>query len=404
MGESENQVRDVAEKVRETRLPAPLEAGDSNSGAHALTPGRSAGPQGSWQRALPIAALALIGSALVLYPAGVVGSPFEKGVPEHPLAYLIQAGILAFAAVALVAWIERLAGSRPGSGAQPPRPSPLHAGVYLLLPLAAGLISIGLLLGDAASFASYAREDAIVETAQVLLLVAASTLLAQRSVRGLLRRSAASENALLAGLGALALLLVALEEVSWGQRLFDFEAGQVFSSNQQGETNLHNFSTHESEAVYYFGLFLGLVLLAYLGERTALLARFRRIADFVPSSAILLAAAPMVAFNYGEWNQPMVQFAVFTTAAILAAIALEEVRLRGQPWTVIAPLIALAGLLSIQLALLIEGDTMLRWWQNTEYKELLGTIALLLWATEVARRPLADRGVSRLPPQPAIRS
>jgi hypothetical protein len=374
-------------------LPALLRPGDSTHGPRAVALSPSTRPWRLRQHALPIAAIALIGSALVLYPIGVVGPPFEKGAPDHSPAYVIRAGILAFAAVALIAWFEGRAGRRPGSELRLQSPSPRRALIYLLLPLAVGAVSIGLLLGDANSFSLHAREDGAVETAQVGMLLAAAGLLAQRSMRGLLRASTIRTSALLAGLGALALLVVVLEEVSWGQRLLDFEAGSAFSLNQQGETNLHNFSTHEFEAAYYSGLFVGLVLLAYLGDRTGLFARSREFVDFVPSTAVLFAAAPMVAFNYGEWNQPVVQLAVFTTVAILAAILVEEVRLRRHSWAVIAPGFALAGVLLIQGALLIEGDAMLRWWQNTEYKELLGTLALLLWAIEVARRPLADGSV-----------
>jgi hypothetical protein len=40
---------------------------------------------------------------------------------------------------------------------------------------------------------------------------------------------------------ALALALIALEEISWGQRIFGWEASGPFASNYQHETNLHNF-------------------------------------------------------------------------------------------------------------------------------------------------------------------
>ena len=43
---------------------------------------------------------------------------------------------------------------------------------------------------------------------------------------------------LCAGLG---FLFISLEEISWGQRIFDFETPQLFSLNQQNEISIHNF-------------------------------------------------------------------------------------------------------------------------------------------------------------------
>jgi 4-amino-4-deoxy-L-arabinose transferase-like glycosyltransferase len=94
-----------------------------------------------------------------------------------------------------------------------------------------------------------------------------------------------------------------------------------------------------------------------------------------------------VAFNYGEWDQLTVQLAVFTTLAILVAYLVSALRGRLGLRSAVLPAIALIGLVAVQVALLIEGDSMLRWWQNAEYKELLVALALLLWAVEVARRP-----------------
>ena len=44
-------------------------------------------------------------------------------------------------------------------------------------------------------------------------------------------------------LGALALFIVGMEEVSYFQRVIQFETPESFVGNMQGEFNLHNFNT-----------------------------------------------------------------------------------------------------------------------------------------------------------------
>lgn len=54
-------------------------------------------------------------------------------------------------------------------------------------------------------------------------------------------------------------LLIALEEISYGQRIFDFESPEWFPTNVQGETNIHNLGTVQKHRplAYLFVSFLG---------------------------------------------------------------------------------------------------------------------------------------------------
>lgn len=55
---------------------------------------------------------------------------------------------------------------------------------------------------------------------------------------------------------ALMFFVIAMEEISWGQRIFDVESSEFFlEHNMQNEINLHNRNTKLSEAVYYTGAF-----------------------------------------------------------------------------------------------------------------------------------------------------
>jgi hypothetical protein len=89
--------------------------------------------------------------------------------------------------------------------------------------------------------AHVAGEDRLLEWAQALCFAAAAVAIAvaARRARALGRRGAAR----LFALGAAACALAFLEEISWGQRVFDWSTPEVLRQvNRQGETNLHNLA------------------------------------------------------------------------------------------------------------------------------------------------------------------
>jgi hypothetical protein len=110
----------------------------------------------------------------------------------------------------------------------------------------------------------FAAEDRLVENGTALFLLAASVVLALNAARlgarGVLRA------AVLTGGYALLFFLAAGEEISWGQRIFGWQAGDFFAANNyQGETNLHNLMVGEVRlARVVFGNALTVALLLYL--------------------------------------------------------------------------------------------------------------------------------------------
>lgn len=126
----------------------------------------------------------------------------------------------------------------------------------------------------------YAAEDGLVEYATALFLLTASLILIVNA-RSLKQR----------GLGfafgctlfyALLFFFAAGEEISWGQRIFGWESGEVFlENNYQDETNLHNLNVptpwgeiHLAKTL--FGPFLTIVLLVYLAVLPLVYPRSRR--------------------------------------------------------------------------------------------------------------------------------
>ena len=148
----------------------------------------------------------------------------------------------------------------PWSDAAPP----WQRRLFLALPLVAlpPAIALDRLWPGAYWFA--VREDSVVEWATVVVYLAAAAL--GLSVARLLRRRAATLPAALHLLLALGFLLVAGEEVSWGQRVLGFAGPEVLvERNQQDEANLHNllgrYALHAAYiAVGVYGVALGRVL------------------------------------------------------------------------------------------------------------------------------------------------
>lgn len=103
-------------------------------------------------------------------------------------------------------------------------------------------------------------EDGPVETAQAVVLLGGGLVGAY--IAFALRREIGRVWALMYGALAIGLLLVAGEEISWGQRLFRIETPEWLAENRQEEANLHNLpgvglALH---AIVRYGLWLAIAL------------------------------------------------------------------------------------------------------------------------------------------------
>ena len=90
---------------------------------------------------------------------------------------------------------------------------------------------------------------------------------------------------------ALAFFFAAGEEISWGYRLFDWEASEFFrENNAQGETNIHNLVVGDVKLVKtVFGGGLSLVILLYLLVLPLVYARVGAVARMADWLAIPVA-------------------------------------------------------------------------------------------------------------------
>jgi len=182
----------------------------------------------------------------------------------------------------------------------------------------------------------FATEDGPVEwgTAVCLLL---SSLVLMRNARALRGRGTLA--LVMTLVYALAFFFAAGEEISWGYRLFDWEASEFFrENNAQGETNIHNLVVGDVKLVKtVFGSGLSLMILLYLLVLPLIYARvdaLARLADrlAIPvadtrhmilalAATVVIAAVQMMT----KWESYEFVFSLLTVSIFLRPRNAEEV-------------------------------------------------------------------------------
>lgn len=251
--------------------------------------------------------------------------------------------------------------------------------------LGTGLFSIALLILLAVNphaFSQLTLEDGPIEWGSAILLFAASGVFLT-SFFSVLRacglRRLVTWLTLMASGG---LSLIALEEISWFQRVIGFDTPTLFEGNDQGEMNLHNFNTNTIENAYYFGAYLFLILAPFYKHMQPSWLAHTEFELLIPKPYLMATAATVFAFNYDMWNVVYTQVAFFGTLTALLVMA-------GQSGSALtrAAYVGVAMLTSAaQLIFLQSGDAYLRMWEVTEYKEFLIPLALLAYSVDVRRR------------------
>lgn len=251
--------------------------------------------------------------------------------------------------------------------------------------LATNFLFLTLLALKPALFSMLALEGAFVEPLSALFFFLGAAILGWQVYRSAFR-AFPHKLLIITGLSSLALVffVIAMEEVSWFQRVLAFETPEAFGSNLQGEFNLHNFATKMFENAYYTGAFICLIGLPFLSATSAMPENIKGLEVFIGSSFTLCASSLLVAYNYHYWNSFSTQIPYFLTLLMLSSLALMGAKSRFG----IACLAFLVALLVTQAAFFLWGDRMNRLWDATEYKEFFIAFGFLLYALDVRRNLL----------------
>jgi len=244
--------------------------------------------------------------------------------------------------------------------------------------------------GDTTLWDAFFQEDMIIENITFLLFLGASLLFFKA---GLCRNVSKRRRFFLFALGVV-LFVVAMEEISWGQRVFGWETTDWFSSgNRQRETNLHNFNDTIAHSLLWGGTLLIGVLTPLAFHILEPARKMMEKLHFPTASADLhfFFLLPFV-YHYGKFS---VHLKIVVTMAALALLflSLRSPKLKGYrrelppTWGVWLPLL----LVLMGVLLYIVHSTTIGISNNTQAQEageLLFGLAFFIYAWSKSRKKL----------------
>jgi hypothetical protein len=192
-------------------------------------------------------------------------------------------------------------------------------------------------------------------------------------------------------LGAL-LMIIAMEEISWGQRLIGYQTPEAFSQNWQREVNLHNFHSWFAEILYYTIALCAFVLLPYALIANVSRRHYPLATILAPAPAFVLVAAPTAFLQAEMWNNVLIMMGAWGTAFILIDIGFKQIG-KERIYTLTCVAVAFVGQL-VFLTLVEYHDNGL-----TEYKETMIAFLCLVYAVSTRQRVAADAKTIKSTPQ-----
>lgn len=181
----------------------------------------------------------------------------------------------------------------------------------------------------------------------------------------------------------IAVFLILMEEMSWGQHWIGWSAGAFFEGNIQDETNLHNFATNKFEAVYYTTAVAVFVVLPHVWPRHP--DRLLGSLEFlVPPRAYALAGLPVAGLMYHEWN--VVPYQIWFFLGLFIALSAYGA-LKRQASRQAGPALVLAlVLIGAQAVFLINGSALIHGYEVSEIRELVIAMLVAGYACLLHRR------------------
>ena len=316
-----------------------------------------------------------------VYDLVVLGRvPHAEGPPLFDAYYLVRdVAAISLSALLVTAVIRSTASSR--TDVRNDSRWMLWSGVFAVF----GMLSlVGMFLVSPRTLSTLGREDNVIEWASAICALAGAAFMLRvafsRATRQDLRFGPYTA---MAAFFALLLFLLGMEELSWFQRVVDLDTPELMSANLQNEINLHNFATNEVETLYYLASFTFLIFLPFVVDRLRPPIS-PGLTAFIPTTAVVLVAAPQAALNYDMWDIIPIQMTFWMTLFILVSYAARS-RAEDTLWSFVW-LASAASLLAAQAVFLGFGDRFLRLYDVTEYKEAFIAIGFLVFSLQVAYR------------------
>ena len=205
---------------------------------------------------------------------------------------------------------------------------------------------------------------------------------------------------------AIILFLMAGEELSWGQRIFNWKTPELIATyNIQKETNFHNLATQLFQNTLYFGGWILLVLLPLLNLPLTKWLRNHKLSylvDFLPPQQFTLIFAtafmlsdPLLA-NYQDASGVYYNSNLFIMLGTIAAIIiiLHSQLKQKQNWQQPALILALS-IITMVGSLFFNHIWDYNHGTPTEYLELFIDFGIMLWVITLFCRLRQNLSVAR---------
>ena len=312
----------------------------------------------------------------------------QEGLPKLSYGWLLRSAAIFFFLVVITFSIT--GGRRYRGVVLLTTPSPSLERLSVLGTLLISSLFLLVFLIQPAVFSSMSQENYPIEAASAILLLCSCATSTLAAVRARAQASVPMVTTVALATLALVFFVIAMEEISWGQQIFDLKTPDAFSGNEQRELNFHNFATNRVENVYYFGAFLFLVVLPFLGVLFPASASQKVVGPLFPRPFTIPLGAIICAYNFDMWNILFIQVSFFSSLIVLSLLSMLSAD--KNEWIIVV--LTLILLIATQVTFLTNGDNFDRIWEVTEYKEFLISLAFLAYSVSVYRNL----------PRPVVRS
>jgi hypothetical protein len=179
---------------------------------------------------------------------------------------------------------------------------------------------------------------------------------------------------------ALVFFIIGMEEVSWFQRVLNFETTKIFDGNTQNETNVHNFASDYFENAYYMGTCLFFVMLSFLYLLFPSLSNNKYLRLLIARPYIAVIGTIPCAYNFDMWNISLTQISFFSSLVILISFAIFSNN-KNERYLIVFTIVLIV---ITQGLFLIKGEEVfMRLPEITEYKELFVPLVFCIYSLDV---------------------
>ena len=300
-----------------------------------------------------------------------------EGWPNFSLGHLIRS-IIIFVSILAIFW-SLIGRNRPKLILDESNGVPLER-LSILGALSVSVIILFLFIFEPSTFNVLSLEDGPIEWGSALLLLGSCIIVAISFSKSRNVLNIPKVTQLSLALLSLVFFVMAMEEISWFQRVLEIETPKAFDGNPHHEMNLHNYATNYVENIYYFGAFLFLVVLPFVRLLFPYVSNNNYLRIFVARPFIGIIGSIACAYNFDMWNIIFTQIAFGGSIVILFAFAIFSSN-RNEKYIILFTIFLIA---TTQVLFLINGVNFVRLWEVTEYKELLIPLVLFIYSLDVS--------------------